>query len=394
MRKLKESAMTVHLLTQRVTVRDGERALMTRDGRYERVLGPGRHALFDPRRALGIEVLPVVRAEFPADRYAVLKAARPDLAEELFTAVETRGNEVAIVSLDGRPAHLMGPWQARVFWKVVTRVEVERIDVEREPMVAARHLAMVERTRNPYVSETVVENHEAALLYVEGRLVERLAPGRHAYWIVGRKVEVKRLDLRPQAVEITAQEMLTKDRIALRVTLTAFRRIVDPERAVGAVPDVDVWLYRLVQFAIREAVAARTLDEVLAAKGALDAELRAFVRERLAETGIEVTELGVKDVILPGEIRELVNKVVEAERTAKANLIRRQEETAATRALLNTAKLMGDNPLLLRLKELETLERLVDKVGRIDVHAGAEQGLDALLTRLVRLRAPPTGETA
>jgi len=141
-------------------------------------------------------------------------------------------------------------------------------------------------------------------------------------------------------VEITAQEMLTKDRIALRVTLTALRRIVDPQRAVAAVVDIDAWLYRLVQFAIREAVAARTLDEVLAAKNALDAELRAFVRERIAETGIEVTELGVKDVILPGEIRELVNKVVEAERVAKANLIRRQEETAATRSLLNTARLM------------------------------------------------------
>jgi len=233
----------------------------------------------------------------------------------------------------------------------------------------------------------VVENHEAGLLYVEGRLVERLAPGRHAYWTVNRKVEVKRIDLRPQAVEITAQEMLTKDRIALRVTLTALRQIVDPERAASAVADVDGWLYRLVQFAIREAVAARTLDEVLSAKSALDAELRTFVRERLAETGIEVTELGVKDVILPGEIRELVNKVVEAERTAKANLIRRQEETAATRSLLNTAKLMEDNPLLLRLKELESLERLVEKVGRIDLHAGEGQGLDALLNKLVRLKA-------
>ena len=135
-------------------------------------------------------------------------------------------------------------------------------------------------------------------------------------------------------------------------------------------------------------MAARTLDEVLSAKAVLDAELRAHVRERVADTGIEVMELGVKDVILPGEIRELVNKVVEAERTAKANLIRRQEETAATRSLLNTAKLMEENPLLLRLKELESLERLVEKVGRIDLHAGDGAGLDALLTRLVRLKVP------
>ncbi|MBR0948079.1 MULTISPECIES: slipin family protein [Bradyrhizobium] len=380
--------MTWHLLMLNVTVKDGERALLTRNGQLVRVLAPGKHRLFDPLHELKAEVLDVVRSEFSADRYAVLKAARPDLAAELFEAIETKADEIAIVSLDGRPVHLMTPWQVRVYWKVATRIDVERIDVSADPRVGARHLTMIERNRSTVVMEAVVENHEAGLLYVEGRLVERLAPGRHAFWTVGRKIEVKRLDLRPQAVEITAQEMLTKDRIALRVTLTAFRRIVDPERTVATVPDVDAWLYRLVQFAIREAVAGRTLDEVLSAKAALDAELRDYVRARVAESGVEVTELGVKDVILPGEIRELVNKVVEAERVAKANLIRRQEETAATRSLLNTARLMEENPLLLRLKELESLERLVEKVGRIDLHAGNGEGLDALLARLVRLKAP------
>jgi regulator of protease activity HflC (stomatin/prohibitin superfamily) len=382
--------MLRHFLMLRLTVKDGERAFLMRDGRFERVLGPGRHRMFDPLRGLSVELHDAVRAEFPADRFAALKAARPDLSAEMFEAVETGDGEVAIVSLDGRPAHVLGPYQLRVFWKVVTRVDVERIDVASAPKVTARHLAMLERAGlrgAPYVAETVVENHEAGLLHVEGRLVERLAPGRHAYWTVGRKVTVTRLDLRPQAVEITAQEMLTRDRISLRVTLTALRKIVDPERVVSALADMDGWLYRLIQLAIREAVASRTLDEVLGAKGALDAELRASVRERIAESGIEVLELGVKDVILPGEIRELVNKVVEAERTAKANLIRRQEETAATRSLLNTAKLMEDNPLLLRLKELESLERLVEKVGRIDLHAGEGQGLDALLTKLVRLKS-------
>jgi regulator of protease activity HflC (stomatin/prohibitin superfamily) len=384
--------MNRNLLMLRVTVKDGERALLTRNGRFERALGPGLHRLFDPARELSVEVCAVVRAEILPDRYAVLKSVRPEIAAELFEAVETKADEVAIVSLDGRPTHLMGPWQTRVFWKVVTSVDVERIDVTHDPKIAPRHLAMIARERNTMVVEHVIENQEAGLLYVEGRFVERLAPGRHAFWTSGRKIEAKRFDLRPQAIEITAQEMLTKDRIALRVTLTAFRRIVDPERAVNAVVDVNGWLYRLVQFAIREAVAERTLDEVLSAKNALEAQLRAYVRERIAETGVEVTELGVKDVILPGEIRELVNKVVEAERTAKANLIRRQEETAATRSLLNTARLMEENPLLLRLKELESLERLVEKVGRIDFHAGQTQGLDALLTDLVRLKVQETPE--
>lgn len=372
----------------RVTVKDGERAILTRDGRFERVLGPGRHRLFDPLKRLVAETVNVVNGEIPVDRHAALAAAKPALAAEHFAVVETGAGEVAIVRLDGRPVHLIGPWSKRVFWTAVTRVEVERIDVAGEPRVAERHLKQLDRAQTRFASETVVEAHEAGLLFVDGRLAERLAPGRHAYWTVDRKVEVRRVDLRPQPLEVTAQEMLTKDRVALRLTLTAFRRIVDPVQAAEAVADVDGWIYRLAQFAIREAVATRTLDEILSAKDALNDELRAVVAAKAATAGVEVTELGVKDVILPGEIRELVNKVVEAERTAKANLIRRQEETAATRSLLNTAKVMEENPLLLRLKELESLEKLVEKVGRIDLHAGQNEGLDALLTRLVRLKAP------
>src|SRR5262249_22278820 len=152
-----------HVLILRVTVKDGERALVARNGRLERVLAPGRHRLFDPRRELAAEVLNVVRTEFPAARYAVLKAARPDLAAELFEAVETKANEIAIVSLDGRPVHLMVPWETRVYWKVATRIEVERIDVAEDPRVSVRHLAMIERNRPTIVTEAVVENHEAGL---------------------------------------------------------------------------------------------------------------------------------------------------------------------------------------------------------------------------------------
>src|SRR3954453_22950628 len=120
----------------------------------------------------------IQEARRPAERYLVLKSARPDLAAELFEAVETKANEIAIVSLDGRPMQLMTPWQARVYWKVATTIDVERIDVSGDVRGTARHLAMIDRNRSAVVTEAVVENHEAGLLYVEGRLVERLEPGR------------------------------------------------------------------------------------------------------------------------------------------------------------------------------------------------------------------------
>lgn len=200
-------------------------------------------------------------------------------------------------------------------------------------------------------------------------------------------MKIAKFDMRSQPLEVTAQEILTKDRVAIGITLTAFIKVIDPEKAAKAAADVPGTLYRLVQFAIREAVSTRTLDDILAARDTIDREVQSFVAGRAADLGVEIGAIGVKDVILPGDVRELLNKVVEAERLAKANLIRRHEETAATRSLLDTAKLMADNPLLLRLKELEALEKLVEKVGRIDVYTGGNgsaAGFDALLQNLYR----------
>jgi regulator of protease activity HflC (stomatin/prohibitin superfamily) len=370
-------------------VKDDERAFLTRDGRFERLLGPGRFSAFDPMGHLAAETVKVVRAEMTADRALLLEKMQPALVEENLVIVQPGPTEVAIVSLDGEPKHLVLPNSTRTFWKTLTLVEVEKIDTATELRVAKRHLAKLDIPRVPQVVNAIVEAHEAGLLFVDGELKERLPAGRHAFWQIARTVKVAKVDMRPTPLEVTAQEILTKDRVGVRVTLTAFYKVVDPEKAVTSTNDMANTLYRLVQFAIREAVATRTLDDILAARDTIDAEVRAFVGERAKALGAEVGEIGVKDVILPGDVRELLNKVVEAERVAKANLIRRQEETAATRSLLNTARLMEDNPLLLKLKELEALERLVEKVGRIDLHAGAGSGgFDALLTKLYTLQAP------
>ena len=374
-------------LFSEITVKDDERAFLARDGRFVTLLGPGRHKEFDWNRRLSADVVKVVRAEIPAEKALLFEKTQAALAEEHFAIVQAGPNEVAIVSFDGEPKHLVLPNTTRAFWKTLTRVDVETVDTASDMRVAKRIQDKLDLARTPVVTAAIVEAHEAGLLMVDGKLTEKLAPGRHVFWNVGRTVKVAKVDLRPQPLEVTAQEILTKDRIGIRVTLTAFVRVTDPEKAVLATGDVNGTLYRMIQFAIREAVAARTLDEILAARDTLDAQVRTFVSERAKALGAEVGEIGVKDVILPGDIRELLNKVVEAERVAKANLIRRQEETAATRSLLNTSKLMENNPLLLRLKELEALEKLVEKVGRIDLHTGSgSQGFDALLTNLVQIK--------
>ena len=106
---------------------------------------------------------------------------------------------------------------------------------------------------------------------------------------------------------------------------------------------------------------------------------------KVGNFGIDVRSVGVKDVILPGDMKDILNQVVATEKAAQANVIKRREETAATRSLLNTARLMDENPTLLRLKELEVLEKVTEKVDKMTAFGG----LDGVLKDTVRINVRP-----
>jgi regulator of protease activity HflC (stomatin/prohibitin superfamily) len=181
---------------------------------------------------------------------------------------------------------------------------------------------------------------------------------------------------------VSGQEILSKDKVSLRLNLTATYRVTDPKLAYTALSDYGDFLYKELQFGIREAVGTRTLDEVLARKDELNETIERQVRDRVTAYGLELESIGVKDIILPGEMKTILNQVVEAEKAAQANLIRRREETAATRSLHNTAKMLEQSPVLLRLKELEALEKVTERIDRITVYGG----LDGVLHQLVTIR--------
>ncbi|MCW3847798.1 SPFH domain-containing protein [Sphingomonas sp. LB-2] len=371
-------------------IAENQRGLLIQDGRIIDVLGPGRHRISNWLGRKSVELVDAVGL-FTSPWAEIMEKRHPELAEANFVTVRPNEGEVAVVWLGARPAWIVRPGQAIHVWKVLDEVRVDTFDVLDRPRLDKRELVAFEKAATigslgagPIAIVSVGEA-EAGLVFFDGELVETLGPGRYGYWQVGRKVTAKMLDTRPIPVEITAQEILTKDRVSLRVTLTTFVQVTDVRVAALSTPDYQGHVYKLVQFAVREAVGGRTLDELLNDRESVDAQIVRHVREQLGDIGIRVTELGVKDVILPGDMRELINRVVEAEKVAQANLIRRREETAATRSLLNTAKLMEDNPTLLRLKELEALERVTEKIGRIDVQTG-DRGLTGILDQLVTLK--------
>lgn len=158
--------------------------------------------------------------------------------------------------------------------------------------------------------------------------------------------------------------------------------MVDPEVAVGLTTDLADYLYKELQFALRRVAGTRTLDEVLGDKQGINAAMVGLLEPALARAGLQASSVGIKDIVLPGDVRELVNRVVEAEKSAQANVIKRREETAATRSLLNTVRLMEDNPILLQLKELEALEKVSEKISNVIVG----NGMDGVIEDLVRIR--------
>lgn len=352
----------------RIRVDVTERVILSRGGLPIRALGPGEHWAFGfgltvqrlPAHAILFVAAPEVRAVIPADWYG---------------EVDVAPHERAVVYHDGRPRFFLRPGVHR-YWKIDPSVRVELFSVhEPMPPMSTELAQLVPATE---YAECTVREYERGLEYVAGTLARVLPPGRHLRWSPPEaRVEMRTIDLRRTQVAITGQELMTKDKVTLRLSLTLELAVVDPVAAAHAVQDVKEALYLIVQLAARDYVAATTLDELLSAREALAQFLEADARAKSASFGVEVVRVGVKDVVLPGEMKTLLNRVIEAEKEAMANIILRREETAAMRALASTARVMAEQPLIMRLKELETLKDIAAHVKEVKVVVGKD-GLSAL----------------
>ncbi len=374
----------------KVIVRKHEGALLFRNGDFVKFLEPGVYRFVTVLRKIDVERFDITVPVFAHRLQDFLVEKYRDEVERFFDVVTTDANEIAVVFHDERVTLVMAPATRKIFAKGVHRVRVERYEIVDNLDVDARLAKRLLQGNDPMLkaiadkaiySRVVPEGH-VGLLYVDGELVRELDPGFHAFFAVERDVSVTLHDTRVQTLEISGQEILTKDKVALRINLTATYQLTDVEKAVRETRDPLDHLYKEAQFALRAAVGTRSLDALLEDKSAIDTSVADHLTARFAAIGITVKSVGVKDIILPGDMKDLLGKVVEAEKAAQANVIRRREETNATRSLLNTAKVMETNAVALRLKELETLEKITDKIGNISVYGG----LDSVLNDLVRMK--------
>lgn len=351
------------MLTQTFSVPLHERAVLTRDGLPVRALAPGRYTVWGSRYAvtrfdttsLLLDGVPELRAVLPADWFAEVKLGP-----------RQRG----VLERGGRPARFLRPGVHR-YWTLDKSVELRVFDVDAPPPELTDELrALIPASE--LVDVTVLQ-YQRGLKYVGGRFVEQLGPGRHVFWSYPEaRVTVATLDTRLQQVTVPGQDLMTRDKVTLRLTLTVEYAAADVAQATHAVADVKDALYLEVQLAARDHVAGVTLDELLEGREALTRFLEGRLIPRGKALGVDVTRVGVKDVVLPGEMKTLLNRVIEAEKEAAANVILRREEAAATRSMANTARAYAEHPLLLDLKRLETMKDIAAKVGGIKLVVGGD----------------------
>ncbi|HEX6637830.1 MAG TPA: slipin family protein [Steroidobacteraceae bacterium] len=369
-------------MLKRVKVAMHERALVFRDRDFERVLTPGRYWLVGGH--LAVQVYDVTQPEVVLPRADVLLAQARAALEPHVQIVELGDREVGLVYKNERLAGVLAPGTRQFYWRGPVAVRVEVRDLTKEFALDGDTARVLTRALGSaglanVIGIVEVPDTSVGLLIVDGELRGVLKPGVTAYWKYHRNLRVELAETRLQTMDVAGQEILTRDKVSLRLNLTALWQVIDAVKARSVVSDAAGYVYKELQLALRAAVGTRTLDELLTDKGVIDREVSVAVSGLEEAAGLAVRSVGVKDVILPGEMKTILNQVVEAEKVAQANLIRRREETAATRSLLNTARLMEENPTLLRLKELETLESVTEKVGSLTVYGGLEGVLKNLV---------------
>lgn len=264
------------------------------------------------------------------------------------------------------------------FWKGVVEFKVEKIDLNSMNEINERFKKLIHLPQLvKFVRVYPVESFEKAILMMDGKYEKTLSAGLYCFWKNNTSVSVLKADLRQQQMEISGQEILTKDKATLRLNFFVQYKITDIEKAILSNKAYDKQMYLILQLALREYIGTYTFDELLENKDSISSRIITKVSSSLNDLGLEIISCGVRDIILPGEMKDIMNQVLIAQKKAQANIITRREETASTRSLLNTAKLMEENEMLFKLKEMEYVEKIADKINNISL-SGGNQLVDQL----------------
>ena len=342
------------------------KGLAFKNNRLSRILDEGRYWLMPGEK---LELFDMSQPFITKYDLNVLLQSE-SLSEKLIVQ-EVIQNEIALLFENGLFKMILTPGRY-AFWKGYANYNFVTADISKIAITEPIDRNLLTRAEfSPYIRVYVVEAYEKGLMYVDGNFNSVLEPGIYYFWKNAVVITVYKSDVRALQLEMNGQEILTKDKANLRINFSLQYRLVDLFKSVLN-KEFDKQLYVMAQLALREQIATYTLDELLEKRDAISPLILAQLGPKAADMGVSVLACGMRDIILPGDVKEIMNQVLIAEKKAQANTIMRREETASTRSLLNTAKLMEENEMLFKLKEMEYVEKIADKINNISVSGAGD----------------------
>jgi regulator of protease activity HflC (stomatin/prohibitin superfamily) len=203
----------------------------------------------------------------------------------------------------------------------------------------------------------ILNEYERGVVFRLGNLLPK-PKGPGLVLVISPIDRMVRVSLRLVALDVPPQDIITRDNVSVKVNAVVFFRVVDP---IKAVVEVENFLYATTQFAqttLRSVLGQAELDDLLAERDRLNLQLQDILDRRTDAWGIKVTSVEVKHVDLPTEMQRAIAKQAEAEREKRAKVIHAEGEFQAAAQLANAAKIVGQHPLGIQLRYLQTLSEI------------------------------------
>ncbi len=205
------------------------------------------------------------------------------------------------------------------------------------------------------IRRVVIFEYQRGLLYRSGKFVRILDPGAH--WIFRPSRSVNILDVRIVSLTLQGQEVLSSDNVGIKISLAVSYKVTDPYLAVNSVVNYQESLYQLLQLNLRDLIGSLEVEDLLAKRGEIGSQLFEKSKEQAAGIGLKLLLANIKDIMFPGDLKNIFAQVVNAKKEGLAALERARGEGAALRSLANAAKVLDNNPSLMQLRFFQVLEK-------------------------------------
>ncbi|MDO8282803.1 MAG: slipin family protein [Thermodesulfovibrionia bacterium] len=202
----------------------------------------------------------------------------------------------------------------------------------------------------------ILREYERGVVFRLGRIIPVKGPGLIILWPLLDKLV--RVDLRTITFDVPAQDIITKDNISVKVNAVVYFRVIDPTKAITAVEDFHYATSQISQTTLRSVLGQSSLDDLLAKRDELNADLQKIIDEQTEPWGIKVSIVEVKNVDLPPEMQRAIAKQAEAERERRAKVIHAEGEFQASQKLADAAAIISSQPAALQLRFLQTLTEI------------------------------------